>query len=871
MNLVLHQFRKDVRQYRVLLGIWFGLLLLNLAVNLGWAGQVSYTAGHGFDRAANTWTGLLPVILWMFVGVLPSLVVLTDSPARREGFLATRPLPKRDLFLAKLLFILALIVVPWTLLEWIHLAGSGMPGWVVARGTLERLMVTLPVAVGFGTYATLWPGIARWARALGATVVGGYVLILITAVVTIYIFHGREFSTGSNLANEIAGLYELVLALVVLAVWHARAHRGILARWGALALVAVSYYLTMTYWPWNCFALRPENQPAAVSALATAGLDITPRQIFLQKVEATDNAAQPNFNLNFVPKTSSLPARDLVDWSARDARLMRADGRELRCDKPGHGPIFSGNYWNPTFNTADFLAWAVEFPTNILFLQRNSYVNNTMVNYNHFRLPTERKELTAPLTLSAAFEARVFQWRKLADLPLTAGATATDDFGAWKLVAVTPSVPYEAGLGLFFERRQIELSTVADSRCSTVENGVFARMSFMIFDPVRNVAWLPEQNAFTSVTRGTDTALAHYFSTITFPLDVQFNPAEIARSRLIIFEKSWLGSVPETWSSPAFTIDEKLTPFNPYYNNNQDPMPRPEFNRRVAALKMPGPGASRQEVSLYLLEFLRLVDAQGFSLSGQDPCTRQLATLIPAHLDILLGGLPAMSSASRQTVINAIQFGAMDAQKPIILEALLKEPDLAQVVIARGWLDDASTEIYQLAQSSRRLPHSALQAIAWFHDPQTYPRLLEEFAASPSLGTEAVLSSLPGLAPQIDAIVARQWHEESLGHSQHASLMFGELFQLAMRHGQTSALARVYLVLDNPDFMKDTPDYSLARVLWDTVQMPDAKPGERNHSESAIAWMRKHRPEDFVFNPALRQFVLKSSLSAGSTISASNP
>src|SRR5580704_7815805 len=130
MNLAWHLFCKDVRQFWILLAAWAGLLLLDLAVNLGWAGQVYYSPAHGFERATNTWTDLLPTVIWLMVAILPSMVVITDSPARWEGFLATRPLPKRDLFLAKLLFALVIIVAPWTLQELVHLAMRGMPMWV---------------------------------------------------------------------------------------------------------------------------------------------------------------------------------------------------------------------------------------------------------------------------------------------------------------------------------------------------------------------------------------------------------------------------------------------------------------------------------------------------------------------------------------------------------------------------------------------------------------------------------------------------------------------------------------------------------------------------------------------------------------------
>jgi hypothetical protein len=112
MKLIWLQFRKDVRRFRVYLALWFGLLLLDLAVNMGWVGQVFYVPNHGFDSASNTWTALLPIFIWALIVLLPTVVVLEDSPARRDGFLATRPMPKSALFAAKAMFVFALIVLP---------------------------------------------------------------------------------------------------------------------------------------------------------------------------------------------------------------------------------------------------------------------------------------------------------------------------------------------------------------------------------------------------------------------------------------------------------------------------------------------------------------------------------------------------------------------------------------------------------------------------------------------------------------------------------------------------------------------------------------------------------------------------------------
>jgi hypothetical protein len=317
-------------------------------------------------------------------------------------------------------------------------------------------------------------------------------------------------------------------------------------------------------------------------------------------------------------------------------------------------------------------------------------------------------------------------------------------------------------------------------------------------------------------------------------------------------------------------LDEKLPPAIESLAVNQDPMPRTEFNRRVAALAVPAPEAPRREVALYLVEFLRLVDALRHGLMPDDPCTRQLAALVPAHLDLLLDGLPAMDGPSKSTVLNALELGAAETQKPLIIAALAPDPELAQVLFARGWVNDARTEIMQLAQSPQALPPDALRAIAWFQEPGTFPRLLEEFEANPTVGADTTLGTLPGLAPQLDTIVARAWHQQSLMFRQNGWELFGEDFRLALRHGQASAIQRAFQVLNDSQFNQSDYEFELAAGLRDGVQMAGLPPEERQKPAAVLAWLRLHRADDFIFNPALRQFVLRPELAGNAPPPPSN-
>ena len=656
-------------------------------------------------------------------------------------------------------------------------------------------------------------------------------------------------------------MYALVLSLVVFALWHARAHRGLLSRWGGLILVVLVSFLAASFCPWAGFKLKPVDQLAADQVMSWSGFEIPPRAFNLQKESVPEESSQPQFNVNITPKTKSLPARHVVEWSAKDGKLLHAAGGEI----PGyasafHSELFHYQAWNNPYNPDDFVAWAAEFPEDVLFRQGNSYggiASSSLGLGGKFKVPASRGELTETLTLQASLEARVFQWRKIAELPIKPGATATDEFGAWKFVATKQDpLPYPS-FYYYLERRQISLSTAADSRCSRQFDGPLTRMVWMVYDPVRHVVWMPDSSAYRSAERGPQTALAHYFIVLNFyNRQKVFSAAELERCRLLVFEKTWLGSVPESWQSAAFTLDEKLLPVTVAGGGNNEPMPRLEFNRRVAALKMPAPDASRREVSLYLLEFLRLVDAQHFTLTTRDPMTLQLARFVPAHLDLLLDGLPVMGG-SYATVINAIKVGATDAQKPVIIAALLKNPPLADVVLARDWVEEARPEIYQLLKLPHPLPLGAMRAIAWFHDPETYPRLLEEFESHPGVSEYEFLRTLPGLEKELDAIIARHWRAESLVLREPGWQMFNKSFRLAMHHGETSALQRVYQLLNDPNEKSPNNVIPMGYSLADMIQMPGLKPEDRHNHDLVLAWMRQHRPEDFVFSPARRQFVLK--------------
>ena len=869
MNLTFHHFKKDVRQFRLLLTIWFVLLLIDFAVNNGWVGNVEYSPSKGFENGSDLWTELLPVVIWAFAGILPSLVVLADSPARHEGFLATRPVRKREVLVAKILFVLVLIVLPWTLSEALYLANQRLPEWVIAQGLSERLLILLPVTFGAAAFAALWPGTAKWARALGI----GSACFLISGGLYSYCFEVLKLAwlPSLNLARGFGAPYIMVVALIFFAAWHARGHRSWKFRWSGIIGCMLVGWIGGSLVKLDFVRLRPGNPTLASAVVAGAEYKIPTPGIQPVSESNSRQSNQKKFTVFLLPETKLLSNSEVIQWSGIKSRLVRTNGSEIPgARQSAPSPIFVEHYGYEQIQFQDAYAWAASFPKNVMFrqMQFGGFFYGG-VAFDGFRFPDTASSLSEPLQMKAELDARVFQWRKIADLPLTAGAIATNEFGSWEIKSTQSLLGMQAAQ-LFLERRQIELMTATNSRCSSANGGPLNRMQLMVYDPQDQVAMISDSYAMNAGTRAKHTGYVRHFVEISFNGRGPFTADELARFRLVIFEKVWVGSAPQQWESAAFTLSSKLGGSSGDANfGNRDSLSRGELQRRLAALNTPPVNAPRREISLYLLEYFRLLDAYGRTIDSGGPEVAKLATFVPTQLDSLLQGLPAMGWISKSVVLNAICAGALEEQKSAVIAALHSQFDLAEVLMKRGWTGDARAELYAVIQSHNNVPFSLFQAVALFHDPQTYPSLLDAFETHPSEGADDLLHRL-GLGEPAGEIIHRKWIRNTLIWAPGMQ-MFDETFRLALRHGDTSALQRAFLVaklIKNDDTNEQV---GLIEGIWQSVQIPELMQNGRPYDSDIAAWMKKHSPEDFVFSPVRRQFVLKPATNSVATAASATP
>jgi hypothetical protein len=870
MNLTLHQFRKDVRQFRVILVVWLVMLGLDLATNLGWLD------GGGAGSPPTDITGSLGVILtalqtfflWVLFFLIPSAVVLADSPGRREGFLRTRPLSGRDLFLAKALFVVALIVLPQLVGEWLYLTISGLPAGQVWHGVGDRLLFSLPLAAIAAAFASLWRSYSQWVRGLAIAFGGTILFLLLLQWVINLAGHPNvqlpDSSVSSN-SRSLAGLYVLSLASVALALWHARRAWGPLARWSGIVSSLVACLLVMAYWPWELVELKPADPVAAREAIRRSPFEVPLQQIQLNPMFGKRWDDRLDFGVNVTLQRNRAVFPSIVEWQRLQVQLVNGTGQSF----PPAEPPANSAHWraygnNPSVD--ELRIWAGFLPNEVFFrMNQMAYQEDTTSLLGEFRLDPHLAWLRRPVTFKARVSGRVSRWEKAADFALNTPATVKDANGTWTFLGAHRNTPLHES-DLYLKRSQAAFFTATDERETDFQIGPRDRYDFVIYNPQRQVAWLPNNfyNGYYRA-RARSTALCQYWLDLTMGDNYggsNWRPVtaeELAQCRLLIFERVWLDTVPVDWQSPSLVIPEKMASLpadNAFHGENG--LSRSEVLRRLAELPVPGAQSSRAEVCRYLVQAVSIMDA---SRNGQTPgedVIAQLATLVPGHLDVLLEGLPAMGSPSKNAVIQAIIGGAGEAQKEAIIAALPGNPDLIEVLFKRGWLGESHGALDQLMASHQPLTLGTVQAIASFQDPGTYPRLLAEFEAHPRSDVYDVLRPLPGMEAPLAASVARVWQN----HDRFVSSFMGgfqTVLSLALHTGNGEAFRFAYRLLaeTNPGRNSGANQWDLAQVFRDNVKLEGIKPGDFQNNQSVLDWMRHHRAEAFVFDPVREQFILK--------------
>jgi ABC-type transport system involved in multi-copper enzyme maturation permease subunit len=183
MDLVIHHLKKDIRQLRSLLALWFLLLLVNsLLLRSGLDRFVA--SDEGVEVLATAYV-LLYVLQQIVQIVIVCQLVQADALAGTTAFWLTRPISRKELLLSKSLFVLLILVLPSLLAEVIVLRINGISVSSILSALAEEVILQGALfLVPAMLVAVLTPNLVRLVVA-GLASVTAFFLIHYTVLATV--------------------------------------------------------------------------------------------------------------------------------------------------------------------------------------------------------------------------------------------------------------------------------------------------------------------------------------------------------------------------------------------------------------------------------------------------------------------------------------------------------------------------------------------------------------------------------------------------------------------------------------------------------------------------------------------------------------
>lgn len=862
MQLIWHQFVKDLRQFRLGLGFWWGLLVMDLVFGLLLPDWVRFDF---HDRSWATRLTLLSLaaealvvfLLWLGVLILPAVLVMSDSPLRENAFVRTRPVPSRAIIFSKLGFVGLCLLGPACLTELVHLlaAGAGLNAALHAAG--ERVLFLAPALLASGVFGGLWR--TRKELVAGYLVLGGgawgtFLVLYLIAMALEKLGLLPHWIDDPN-ASRLLMWEGAVLVGLLLVAW--RAWRGRLRpwrRWLAVPLVTLAASLMGFFPSWNLFPIRPiepERFDSAADDWSSVPIGWGQFQI-TSNSDASGGALSVGGTLD--PHLPGIGDTETIDWTVMEADLELDSGDRRPFEYTGREPaVFS---WRSGLSERDLRAFEPLLGGEALFFTDHGAISGGgMANLGRVlfdQMPTNRASVCAGLN------GRVFRWSTVARLPLQEGARARDEAGSWSIVGLAPLWDEAHAIGL--RRDQVALLTTADATRRRLTYWPATQHEFLFVDPKRQVVFLQQSPVWNSQELGSHTGFAHYYLRLELRMPELLRsasgPVSLDDLELWVLRRDFLGEIETGAHTPQIDL-ASLRPMSADEMNlvSAQNLDEAAFRHRIESITLPPVDAGRSQVASYLVQVLRLIDAQKRFLPEDDPIVMRLATLVPGHLELFLDACRYSGSHSGRVLLSAILRGTPEADASKVIAALPAEPGLAGVVLERGWETFAAPLDQRLAETPEALPLGVTRLLALTGEPAVRPRLLAEFELRPSMDTYEILQTLDGIEPDLESSLDAIWRDRSRVIRPDANVT---RLAVLLQTGRRAALTEVFRVFRLvPEARRDRL-WLLLDACREGIVMTGLDHAKRYDTGTLAAWLKDKQPDDFQWEPNRRRWLLRS-------------
>lgn len=834
--------RKDWRARRRVIVLWILLLAVCVGVQL-------FPLDSGADPTRQGVSMLFLILLpfaclMLLLGVVGPTVG-EDSPARRERFLATRPLPARALWISKALFLGLVVILPVIVLSAGFLALATHDLRITLLGTLQMTLLALAITLFIAGFGSMWSSKVQ-------TVLG---LVTVGAVFFAFGFLGVKWLprgwfdglASTHPLESTTGLLVAGLLLCGLVTWRRFLHSPLWQRLGALAVVTLVGLLVASFLP----AIQGEDAPwDEVEKLAPGETK--------HRLSWSDG---PALHLRLsIDRPDHLAPEEDISWLWTRTRV---NGETY--ENPFHHRMALGSFWSFEDRYEESLRRQVETRLGkdvswVLFNRhRVSFATGGAAQCEFHHLDPGAPEA---VDLEVALRATVYRWECEAELPLVPGSDSKSDDVAWSVSGAFGPEDPRLGTQILLEQRGpiLWLSEEEGERTRPVHARSRQR-TYLLHDPKRGRVFIGL--SVSSQGQG--------FLPIGYPgMRVALRVSGDGRAdgllreswpdlKLLIFRPRIVESFDRRWAPPRAVVPAHVPKPRAHGADSPRSLTAGEFSRKYQLLAKPTGGAD--EVGRFLDEVIHLASECDASIDGaREPWVRDLARLVPDHLDAFLkrfGRLDVNDYRARRLLLGVMKHGCLDTQAEAVAEALADDLELLPLVLFRGWLGEARGVLLEQFDYGIRSYDSleALDRLGAFEDPARREALLADLRFEADMTAYQILRRIDGMDERLDETIAR------LG-GDSPDFLPGMLtdadrrFELPLAHGRREAVAELHRVTRSlPMEEHRTAGYEVQQLLDTYFEHREITGTQRHDGKSLIRWFLEREPEDFRFDPISRRFV----------------
>ncbi|MCE0499548.1 MAG: hypothetical protein LV481_16540 [Methylacidiphilales bacterium] len=829
MNLVLHQFRKDILRTRVVLALWLLLVVLQFAL-VGWTAKPGDAVMQSLYPMLSE---LLTVFNYLLVLVLVPLLVHQEPLVGTTAFWFTRPLARTTLLASKALYILMLISLP-ILAQSIVFLANGVTLHDIALAAPELLINNLSWILIIATLAVFTPNFARFAI-VGAIILVIQYLALFAVQMVMLMKNPQGFiSTLASLTSSRALVVSLIMlgfgSGVVLLQYLTR--RFTLAI--TLAITSLILSLLVPYvWSWDF--LKPSIQIVEDTGFKADSVSANLTSPILTLDQPALRGGTPlkliRGNMTFKNK----PEGYIVQIGAIDSVLKSADGQKIPL-QPANGQIgFSGNI-DPD---------AVELALGGVPVLNMAYYNSSQNQQVLFNLDAENygRYANTPLDYSASLACTACKYVATTELPLTKGARF--DRGSEHLI-VTDVLNQPDGVNLLLRQRNVRLLFAPRGQDSSPYQQDQSSVIYVLLNKARHQAVIQKLNTNFNFDMLNNGILRNE------QLRISFGPDDNNRNN------NWLApQIDKAWLADAVLVRLELTPVATFTRtltisgfrlDGKFDLHGSRFPSQVADLDtldqitLPH-DATREQVRNYVTDILVASRRQN-SWGDHDPQVDMLKKVGSENVDLLVQMARNIHNYYLNHAINAL---AQPDHKDMIIAALATNEDLVDTVIDHGWQRDAKTILLSiLADKPLNSSSKMAVAVASLKDPSTYDVLKAYYIGNPSDDLLKALQTMPGF--DVAGTVDLAWKQARISQPWQVR----QMLETAAHFGEPDVMEIVLKILKSKE-REDNYSRQQARKV-----LKDYTPATGTTDAYLIKWLESNRA-NLIFDHQTGKYVLSSS------------